>query len=177
MGRAVGAYAQFQLDASPEALSDMIDIVAWLAPRGNKLFTSLIYGRLAEVHALAGRVDETRRAVGQALRRGRGGDSLGVAMACRAMAQLEAKCSAAAKARLWIDRALATAARRGSAHERASTLLCAAEVELTFGQPDRAARLIDEASTAFKAASMAWHLAQADRLRLRIRSPGVLTTA
>jgi tetratricopeptide (TPR) repeat protein len=170
MGRAVAAYASWKLEPDEHALSDMLDTVAWLAPRGNGLFTSLNHGWLADAYASRGCVTEARLYAARALRRGRQHDLIGVAMACRAMARLAADAGDSLHARRWIERALKVAATRGSAHEHASTLLCSAEVELALGERRRASSLLDEAGAAFAQMGMEWHLDQVERLRRGLES-------
>jgi hypothetical protein len=169
MGRAVAAYASWKLEPNDRALSEMLDTVAWLAPRGNGLFTSLSYGWLADAYASRDKPAQARLYAARALRRGRQHDLIGVAMACRAMAKLAVvRRGDASRARRWITRAMDVAAALGSAHERASTLLCSAEVELVLGEPARASSLLDEAGAAFAHMAMGWHLDQATRLRQRL---------
>ena len=65
----------------------------------------------------------------------------------------------------YIGRALAVARMRESAHETAVTQLCAARLALHAGDSERALALLDEAEAAFTALDMAWHRAEAARLR------------
>lgn len=66
----------------------------------------------------------------------------------------------------YIEAAYATAAQRDSAHERAVTQLCEAEIALRQGQVQRAAALLDLAQAAFERMVMAWHAHRAGELRL-----------
>ena len=176
MGRAVAAYASWKLEPNEQALRDMLDTLAWLTPRGNALFTSLNHGWLADALTASNRPAAARWHAAQALRRGRQCDLIGVAMACRAMATLAADNGSAAHARRWIARALDFAAIRGSAHERAVTLLRSAEVELKLARGAPIAPLLDEAEAGFEGMDMRWHLAQARALRANAPSAAGLTS-
>lgn len=168
MGTSVVAFAEWQLERNERALQQMTDTLAWLTPRGNGLFTSLTHGWLAEALVSAGRPAEARQHAARALRRGRRLDLIGGAMACRAMARLAASDGHGPHARRWIGRALDIATARGSAHERATTSLCSAEVELALVRPDLAEPLLDAALAGFEAMRMDWHGERARRLRLRL---------
>jgi hypothetical protein len=54
---------------------------------------------------------------------------------------------------------------KGARHEAAATQLCEAEIQLARGNRSAAAALLDQAEAAFTAMDMAWHLAQAARVR------------
>ena len=168
MGRAAAAYGDWMERGDPQALQDLLDAAAWLAPRGNQLFASFIHGWLADALVAAGRPAEARRHAAQALQRARRLDLLGGAMACRAMARQEARDGRRGPAERWLARAQAIAAARGSAHERAATMICRAEVELALGAPQQAEAPLAEARDAFAMLGMTWHAAQAGRLARRL---------
>ncbi len=168
MGRAAAAYAHWMRGGGEPALQELKDVSAWLLPRGNLLFRSFNHGWLADALVSAGCPAEARLHAARALRRARRCDLYGVAMACRAMASAAAAAGDTARARGWIDRAMAVAAQRGSAHEHAVTLLRSAEIEAGAGLPDRAKPLLNQALAAFDRLRMDWHVEQALRLRQRL---------
>ena len=165
MCRAVVAYASWVLEQKVESLQALWDATAWLEPRGGGLFHSLNHGWLADVLVGDDRPTEARRHAARALVRARKRDLLGGAMAYRALATAASASHDLGRARRYIDRAMAVARARGSAHEVAVTQLCAARVELAAQNRDGADRLLDQAQRAFEAMSMQAHLGQALRLR------------
>ncbi|MEP7056409.1 MAG: AAA family ATPase [Caldimonas sp.] len=164
MGRAMAAYADWMQTRDPEALQRIQLATSWLEPRDGGLFRSLNHGWLADAFATAGRYQEARREAARALRRGRRGACIGVAMACRAMAREAAAARDRARAQHWIDRAFRVAEMRESTHEAASTRLGAAEIAAGFGDRTEALRWLDAAIPAFERMEMGWHLAEARRL-------------
>jgi len=164
MGRAMAAYAEWMLTREGGALQRLQQATAWLEPRDGGLFRSLNHGWLADGLVATGRVGEARRHAAQALRRGRSGDLIGVAMAHRAMAQAAAAARDRPRAERCIERAMQVARARDSAHETATTQLCAAAIAQSFGDRPRMHMLLDHALPAFERMSMAWHLAEASRL-------------
>ena len=172
MSRAGAAYARWCERRDARALDEVRDAMGWLDERGNGLFSSLGHAWLADIAAARGQDGLARRHAARALRRSRAGDTLGVGLACRAMASLaiarNTDDAAAVRARRWLARAQHFAALRGSRRDRAETQLRAAAIELDLHQPQRAAALLAEADTAFEAMQMAWHREQVRRLRERL---------
>ena len=168
MGQAAGAYARWMLDARPAAIEELQHATDWLVPRGVTLFSSFNHGWLADALACSGRQREARAHAAQALRRWREHDLLGVAMACRAMARLEAGQGHAIRTAGWLERARRVASARESAHEFALNQLCDAELALQAGESARAAPLARAALDAFAALSMDWHRERATRLLERV---------
>lgn len=165
IARAMAGYASWMLERTPESLQAIVEATAWLAPRESGLFRSLNHGWLAEGLGQVGRRREARHHAAKALQRGRALDLIGVAMSYRALARDAALQQQHSAAQRYIGLALKTAQRRDSAHERAVTQLCEAELALQQDQARHAAPLLDEAAVAFDAMGMAWHLAEAQRLR------------
>ena len=167
MGRAAASYARWMLTGEPAALQAIQDASDWLSPNGITLFRSLNHGWLADGFAhSSGRRAEARLHAAGALRRMRAHDLQGGAMACRAMAGLSAREGNASATKRWLARADQVADRRGAAHERACNRLCKAQVGRLLDPAAPVAELLDAASAEFMRMGMAWHLGQADALRV-----------
>ncbi|HEY4084034.1 MAG TPA: adenylate/guanylate cyclase domain-containing protein [Burkholderiaceae bacterium] len=160
MGRAAGAYGSWMERGDPGSLMALQEATGWLAQRGCGLFSSLNHGWLADVLSAQGQHRRARAHVAQALRRGRQHDWIGVAMAYRAAARMAPD---TVEAQRYLERSRRVARHRGAAHEIAATDLAAAEL-----LNDQAA--LDAAEAAFERLAMPWHLAQAQRLRLKVAS-------
>jgi len=168
IARAIDSFALWMLERKAEAVETMVSTTDWMLPRDNGLFRSLNHGWLAESLQALGRSDEARRHAVSAFQRGRLGDRLGVAMACRAMARsahAQGRHPAAQRQLAWAYR---IARERDSAHELAVTQWAEAELAAASGARTQARRLIDQAASAFDRMAMEWHLAQALRLRDRL---------
>ncbi|WP_428503741.1 ATP-binding protein [Roseateles sp.] len=168
MGHAAGAYGAWMGGRCPLARQALEEAVAWLAPRGGGLFSSLNHGWLAEILVQQGEADLARRHMALALRRGRQSDWIGVAMAYRAAARLAQSQGQTERVTHYLAAAQAVAQRRGSMHERAVTELCAAELALQRGESAAARGLLDEAESALFTMDMDWHLAKARGLRQQL---------
>lgn len=170
MSRALGGYADWKLHAQARALQDVLDATAWLQASDKHLFFSLNHGWLADMLAEAGRVDEARTHAARALRRVRRGDSLGVALALRAMGRLAIHRGDWHRAERYLEWAVRCTAGRGSAHEQANTQMVRAELTLAQGKHAAALGHLDQAQPAFAAMGMVWHESHAAVLRGRIPS-------
>jgi tetratricopeptide (TPR) repeat protein len=168
IARAMDGYAQWMLERRPEAMEGIVAVTDWLLPRDSGLFSSLTHGWLAEGLQALGRPTEARRHALLALQRGRRGDRIGLAMACRAMARAAHVAGRPGAAQRQLASAYRVARGRDSAHELAVTQLAEAELAAADGAAARARRLIDQAATAFEAMAMGWHLTQALRQRERL---------
>lgn len=168
MGRAEVAFADWMLTGELEALHRVQQATAWLEPREGALFRSLNYGWLASGLVSVGRATQARHNAARALARGRGGDLIGVAMAYRALAEQAGGAGDRPRAERYIERAMRVARTRGSAHETASTQLCAAGIAGAFGDRSRARCLLDTSMEAFERMGMHWHLGEARRLAARL---------
>jgi tetratricopeptide (TPR) repeat protein len=164
IARAMSAYADWMLTRRPEYLQTILEVTAWLKPRGSGLFRSLNHGWLAAGLVESGRNGEARHHAAQALQRGRQSDLLGVAMSYRALAR-DAAVHRPDRVQHYLDGAFAAARVRDSAHEIAVTQLCAADIAWRLDQPERARTLVDEAAAAFGRMRMDWHREEAARLR------------
>jgi class 3 adenylate cyclase/tetratricopeptide (TPR) repeat protein len=164
IARAMSAYADWMVARQPESLATLLEALGWLKPRDSALYRSLYHGWLADGLLDAGRRAEGRFHAAQAIRRGREGDLLGLAMSYRALAR-DAAQHRPAQVERYLRLALEAARRRGSPHEVASTQLCAAQLAWRAGEAARAGGMLEEASSAFARMGMPWHLEQAAALR------------
>ncbi|MFY7866326.1 adenylate/guanylate cyclase domain-containing protein [Roseateles sp.] len=161
MGHAAAAYAAWVTSRSSSAAADLRDALAWLDPRGGRLFCSLIHGWLAEVLAEQGDRPAARHQIALALHCGRQSDWIGVAMAYRVAARLAQADGRPAAVSRYLAAAERVAALRGSAHETANNQLYTAELAAQQGQP--AQRALAQAARTFEAMGMAWHLSRAQQ--------------
>ncbi|MDM0108650.1 AAA family ATPase [Variovorax sp. J22R24] len=168
VARAMSAYADWMLTRRPELLQIIVDVTAWLDPRGSGLFRSLNHGWLAEGMMRLGRRDEARHYAARALLRGRLGDFLGTAMSYRALARAAAA-QRPERVPHYLGKAMKIARTRDSAHEVAVTQLCTAEIAWLH-RGERCNALLVEAMAAFEHMGMAWHLAEARRLQASIEA-------
>jgi hypothetical protein len=113
----------------------------------------------------SGQFSEARNRAAKALARGRKGDRLGEAMACRAMARASASAIGGRSADHYLALAMNAARARGSPHEIAVTQLCDAQLKHACGDRVRAEESLREATSGFAKMGMSWHLDEACRLR------------
>jgi tetratricopeptide (TPR) repeat protein len=168
IARAIEGYAHWMIERRPEAVQGIVAVTDWLLPRDGSLFRSLNHGWLAEGLQTLDQPAEARRHALLALQRGRRGDRIGLAMACRAMARAAQASGRPDAAQRQLACAYRVARGRGSAHELAVTQLAEAELAAAAGASAHSRALIDQAVTAFDAMAMDWHLAQALALRERL---------
>ena len=149
-------------------MNRIVAVTDWLLPRDSGLFRSLNHGWLAEGLLTLGRPDDARRHALLALQRGRRGDRIGLAMACRAMARAAMAAGQPEQAARQLACAYRVARGRDSAHELAVTQLADAELAAAAGDARRGRDLVDQAAAGFEGMAMEWHLAEARALRLRL---------
>ncbi|MEJ8835398.1 ATP-binding protein [Ramlibacter sp. AN1133] len=164
IARAESAYADWMLTQRPECLETLLEVLAWLKPRESALYRSLNHGWLADGLLAAGRRAEGRFHAAHAIRRGRQGDLLGLAMTYRALAR-DAAQHCPDRVDHYLQLATQASRQRGSAHELAATQLCDAQLAWQAGDGPRATALLGEATAAFTRMGMAWHREQAAALR------------
>jgi class 3 adenylate cyclase/tetratricopeptide (TPR) repeat protein len=137
MGRSLAAWAQWKLAQgkpaieAATALKALRDATAWLIARDKRLFISLNHGRLAEALMQSGDIAGSRQQGAEALKRWRGRDPFGAALALRTLAinAMAAGRPRLARRRLdWADRA---ADARHSAHEREANARCRSALGLS----------------------------------------------
>src|SRR5258706_9493759 len=154
MSRALGGYARWSVDRSAEALEAIVEATTWLEASDSRQFLSLNYGWLTEAMVFIGDYPAARRYAARAVLRAREGDRMGEAMAQRALARAAVAGHGRRTAGWRLERAMASARARGSAHEQAKTRLCAAEIALTEGDPGRATTLLAQARPGLEAMKM-----------------------
>lgn len=169
MGRALGAYSEWQLARAPDALRSLAEAVSWLEARDKSLFISLAHGWLAEAAAAEGRPDDARVHATRALQRARKRDWLGAAMAFRALAAMAAAQDDEATAQRYLEKATKVARGRHSPHEAACNDWCTARLAQARGDRPLALAHIERAIETFGALRMQWHLAEATRLHAGLR--------
>jgi class 3 adenylate cyclase/tetratricopeptide (TPR) repeat protein len=162
MNQALGEYARWMVDRSPDAMELMVRATSWLEARDKRLFISLSYGWIAETMLAAGRYDEARAYAARALRRARQRDRLGEPMAYRVLSGLPADYRRHSP-EYYLDAAMRSAQTRHSLHDEAVTLLHQGELAAARGSYVDAAALLARASSAFGAMDMRWHQLQAQR--------------
>lgn len=160
MGHAAGAYGAWMHAQDPAARQQILDAIAWLAPRGGGLYSSLNHGWLADILSTQGDAGAARHHVALALKRGRQHDWIGGAMAYRAAARLAARLSDVPRARRYLALARRAGAQRHSAHEAAVTALLEAELRLDERWPSA----LEQALGEFERMGMTGFLARARRL-------------
>jgi tetratricopeptide (TPR) repeat protein len=129
VSRATLGFARWCEDGDLDGLQQMDDAVRWMAGRRGQLFTSLLFGWLAEACVVEGRGTRARSLVAQVLHRTRQGERLGEAIAARAMALQSAGEGEAARAERWLERAEHSARARGSRREAALNAVARTRVQ------------------------------------------------
>jgi class 3 adenylate cyclase/tetratricopeptide (TPR) repeat protein len=163
MSQTVGGYARWMLERSPDALVQLRQSVEWLESRDIRLFLSFNYAYLADGLVSAGSLPEAREFALRALERVGQKDLLGEAMAHRALARLAAlDPSTAPDAQAHIEKALASAAARGSRRDAAVTELLIGERLAAEGDRSGADAVLQKAKASFEAMGMTWHQARAE---------------
>ena len=165
MSRALSGFSTWMLTGEPAAMEEIRTATSWIEARDGAFFTSLNYGWLVHGSSQLEFDEQARRHAARMFRRARLGDQVGEALGCRALARRAAKGGHFDQAERYLERAFASADRRCSPHERASSMLCRAEVEAMRGPAGRARAPLDEACEAFEAMGMHWHAKQAQIVR------------
>ncbi len=115
--RGLHDYIQWATGKDSAGLDRFKETLVWMDENQSGFYTSLYFGFLAHACAAEGQIKEARKyAVRVALRRGEG-DTLGEAMACRAMAKLAATAGKQVLAMRWLARAEKSADARKSERE------------------------------------------------------------
>jgi class 3 adenylate cyclase/tetratricopeptide (TPR) repeat protein len=170
MNQALGEYARWMLDRSPDAIEPMVRATSWLEARDKRLFISLSYGWLAEVMLGTARYPQARHYAARALRRARERDRWGEAMAYRVLARLPVA-HRRHSPDYYLNAAMKSAQARCSPQEEAVTLLDRAQIAAAVGRETEAAASIARASAAFSAMDMSWHLRQSELISAALRLP------
>jgi tetratricopeptide (TPR) repeat protein len=160
----VSGYARWVLERSPAALDELQRAVAWLERREIGLYLGFGYGHLAHALLTAGALEPAREYAARAVSRAQTGDPLGEALGERVLCQLCARDGLRAEALEHGQRALSSAARRGSARDTALARLALGELHLHWAEPEPARSLLEAARHGFEEMAMAWHRTEARRL-------------
>lgn len=168
--RAAGSYARWITTGNSGEIDQLIETATWLEENGSEQLMASFYARLAEMLAADGQREKARHYAACALKRVRQGDCLGAGAALRALARLEAEREDGGRSERYLRRALRAAQSRDARPDAAITTLCAAEIALARGAPEKAAVLLDQASAVFEELEMRRHAAEAARLRARIEA-------
>lgn len=148
MGRALAGRARWCRQPGAGATRSIAEATAWLQAHGQQLFVSLNHGWLAEAAATAGDAGTVREQAALALARARQGDVLGLPMALRALARVQALAGDASRAARHLSLADRIARRRRSPHEQRANDDLRAHIarprgrlrEAAAGRPPTAAR-------------------------------------
>ncbi|KQP12640.1 AAA family ATPase [Pseudorhodoferax sp. Leaf267] len=119
ISRATQGFVDWCASGDAEGLKRMGDAVRWIAGRKGRMFTSLIFGWLAEALMAEGQWEQARPLVAHVLGRARQGERMGEAIVCRAMAILSAHDANPKGVERWMARAVHSSSVRGSAREAA----------------------------------------------------------
>jgi class 3 adenylate cyclase/tetratricopeptide (TPR) repeat protein len=165
--RTVAGYATWVLERSPSALEEMERALTWLERREIGLYISFAYCHLAYAMFQAGRFEAAEGYAQRALVRANQTDPVGEAMAHRTLALLRDRGGDFEQARAHLEAAQRSAARRGSERETALTLLTQAELEIRWGEKERARERLNGLLGRFDEMAMAWHRAECERLLAR----------
>lgn len=174
-GRVTAAYADWKLTGDERFIALADQATGWLEPRDSGLFRSLNHGWLVDGWLACGQRAKARQHAARAAARGRRGDLIGAAMACRALALDAARAGDAQGAARWLARAQRVALQRQSAHELACNALCEADLARHAGRHAEAQGHAASALQDFLALDMAWHAQQA-RQHLAAAGPALRRT-
>lgn len=119
ISRATQGFVDWCASGDVQGLQRMADAVRWIAARHGRMFTSLIFGWLAEALVAEGHWQQARPLVAHVLQRARQGERLGEAIVCRAMALQAAQDADAPAVERWMARAVRSGSARGSPREAA----------------------------------------------------------
>ena len=104
------------------------ETLVWMDEHQSSFYTSLYFGFLTHACAVEGQVGEARKYAMRVAIRRKEGETLGVAIACRAMASLSAAAGKPALARRWMARAEKSAVARKSPRDHLLNSLMLAKI-------------------------------------------------
>lgn len=163
MSRCLSGFSAWRLNGDPEGAETLRVAAAWLEASQMRLYASFVQGWLAEASAALGLDAQARAAAAAALARVDEGERVGAAMACRALATLEARAGpdGVARAEAYLVAADVHADRRGADHERAVTALHRAGLHAPRDGAAACAEA-EDALSVFRRLGMDWHAAEAE---------------
>jgi len=156
---AMASYAQWRVDASSEALTQLRNAVDWLESHQFGLYISFAYGCLAEAFEETAQLELARDYAQRALERVARGDPQGAVAAHRVLARLAARRRDPAEGERQLQAARELARTRNLRRELALTALCSAEL----AQP-AAADSVQTLVQSFTELDMPWYAERAARL-------------
>ena len=112
-------YIQWATGKDRAGLERFKETLLWMDERQCSFYTSLYFGFLAHACAQEGQIKEARQYAFRVVMRRKEGETLGEAMACRAMAKVAAAANNPKLAQRWLVRAERSAFARKSQRERA----------------------------------------------------------
>ena len=173
MAHALEDYAGWMLERDSARIESLEQTCHWLEGRQQRLFISFAYGWLADCLVATGDHRRACHYAGLALQRAKQQDRVGEAMACRALAEVAARSAGLASRdeEEYFDLALESARDRGSAHERAVTLLHRARRQIERGEVESGQTLLKQVEQAFATLDMRWHQSQAAHLLNQMSRP------
>lgn len=160
----ISGYARWVLERSPTALDELQRAIAWLERREIGLYLGFGYAHLGHALFTAGALAPAREYATRAVVRAETGDPLGEALGERVLCQLSARDERRAEALEHGERALASAARRGSVRDTALARLTLGELHVSWAELGTARPLLESAQKSFAQMAMSWHRAEALRL-------------
>ncbi len=163
-GQSQDGYAKWKLQRDRDGVACLLSATEWLEHNGKELFVSLNYGQLADCYAESGELALARKFAARALMRARKQDYLGLGTAFRALAKVTLKDGNVLLSERYMRHAFRAAEIRQSRHEKATNLLCQAELCGINGDVEQAITLLNQAHTEFDAMQMLWHGQQAQQL-------------
>ena len=163
MSQAVGGYARWVLESSPDAMKHLRQSIDWLEANDIRLFLSFNYANLAAALVTAGQHAEARAFADRALRRAKQKDTIGEATAHRALARAAATLPEIDE-KAQLEAAAAAGERRGSRREAAMTELLTGERHRAAGDRAAADAALRKARASFEDMEMEWYAARAQAL-------------
>ena len=175
IARAVGGYAHWMRDGSVNHVEDIVQAMHWVELRRGSFYTSIYYGWLVEACVALGRQAQARSYAVRLSQRARAGDHLGQTTGLRALAWQMQLAGDARRAMAYLERADASAQRRGSRRDLALNTLRRAEILVAQGQPKLAIALQQQARPMLLEMGMDWYANSFARVGLP-KSDGLSTT-
>lgn len=110
-------YIQWATGKDSAGLGRFKETLVWMDEHQSSLYTSFYFGLLSQACATEGQIEEARKYAFRVALRRKEGETLGEAMACRAMAKIAAAAGKQALSLLWLARAEKSAIARNSDRE------------------------------------------------------------
>ena len=157
IARVVGGYARWMRDGSASDVEDIVQAMHWIELRRGSFYTSIYYGWLVEACVALGRQAQARSYAVRLTQRARAGERLGQTTGLRALAWQMQLAGDAPRAMSYLERAEASAQRRGSRRDLALNTLRRAQILDLQGQPKVALALRQQARPMLLEMGMDWY--------------------